>query len=73
MASISLRRQFAKLSGGGRGSGAYDAIRGAEHLYHERAVQAGVAADQIAPIRAGNPNAERYIGAALEMDMRPCQ
>jgi hypothetical protein len=58
--------------GGSRGSGAYDAIRGAEELYYQRAVQAGIAAGQIAPISESNPNAGRYLEAAREMGATPC-
>ena len=58
--------------GGGRGSGAYEAIRGAEQLYYERAVQAGVAADQIAPISTSNPRGARYLDSAKEIGATPC-
>ncbi len=51
---------------------AYNAIRGAEHLYWERAGDLGQAVRQNSPIAEGNPNAGKYLRAAQRTGLTPC-
>lgn len=69
---FSQARVLEEIWGGGTGSGAYEAIRGSEQLYYERAVQRAVATEQIAPISVDNPKLSRYLQAAQEMGVTPC-
>lgn len=51
---------------------AYNAIRGAEHLYWERATELGQAVRQNSPIGEANPNAGKYLRAAQRIGLTPC-
>jgi RHS repeat-associated protein len=60
-----------EIWGGGRGSGAYDATRGAEELYDAAMRSAGRSANLNAPVDANNVNYGRYIQSAQEMGVTP--
>jgi hypothetical protein len=60
------------IEGGGRGSTAYNANRGAEQLIRDRLKQLGKAADQFEPIRLDHPKRPLYLRSAEALNLGPC-